>query len=182
MKISIMKTKTIVAGVALLVLSSCMSFTDRPFRPVRDSITQQMPEISLQKEVGIAMGGGIFNFLDVVTLNEADLSDVDHLQVAVYQIHPRGGNFNFTDDTFAESLRAKNDNLLWERIVKVKEEGEQVWVYVGLNINQNRLEAVSVFVLEQDELVLINMDGDFTDMLEYAVSHAKGHRGVYTSG
>ena len=177
-----MNTKTLVGCIALLMLSNCMSFTDRPLRQVRDSIAQQMPEIYLEKEVGIAMGGGIFDFLDVVTLNEADLPDVDHLQVAVYQIHPRGSNVNFTDDTFAESLRAKNDSLLWERIVKVKEEGEQVWVYVGLNIDRNSLEAVSVFVLERDELVLINMDGDFTDMLEYAVSPAKGYRGVYTSG
>ncbi len=71
---------------------------------------------------------------------------------------------------------------MWERIVKVKQDDEQVWVYVGLNIEENMLEAVYVFVFQRDELVLINMDGDLSDMLKYAVSPAKGHRGVYTSG
>ena len=174
--------KNLVIVLMLALCTSCLSFTDRPFRPVRDSIAAQMPEISLQKEMGLVMGGGLFDFLDVVTLNEADLSAVDHLQVAVYQVHPRGGYVNFTDETFAASLQAKDASLVWERIVKVKQDDEQVWVYVGLNIEENMLEAVSVFVFQRDELVLINMDGDLSDMLKYAVSPAKGHRGVYTSG
>ncbi len=129
--------------------------------------------------MGIALGGGMFDFLDVITLNEADLSDVDHLQVAVYQIHPRGGNVDFTDAVFEESLMAKDASLHWERIVKVREDDEQVWVYVGMDLENNTLVAVSVFVLEQDELVLINMDGKLNDMLEYAMAPARGHRGAY---
>jgi len=176
-----MTVKSIALTSLILCMSGCMSFTDRQFRPVRDSLAAQMPEIRLEKEVGIAMGGGIFDFLDIVTLNEADLSEIDHLQVAVYSIHPRGGSADFSDDTFLQSLAAKDSSLTWDRIVKVKEEHEQVWIYVGMNLSRNTLEALSVFVLEQDELVLINMDGDFNDMIEYAMAPARGHRGVYKS-
>lgn len=165
----------------LILITGCMSFTDRPFRSVRDSLLTQMPEIRLEKEIGVAMGGGMFDFLDIVTFNEADLSEIDHLQVAVYSIHPRGGIMEFSDDIFLESLASKDAGLTWDRIVKVKEEYEQVWIYVGMDLQNNSLEALSVFVLEHDELVLINMDGDLNDMIEYAMAPARGHRGVYKS-
>ena len=174
--------KKLIVLLSLALLTSCMSFSDRSLRPVRNSIDQQMPEIALRKEVAISMGGGIFDFLDIVTFNEADLSEIDHLQVAVYEIHPRGGNYDFTDAIFAESLMAKDASLYWERIVKVRDGHEQVWVYVGMDLDRNSLEAVSVFVLERDELVLINIDGDLTELLEYAFEPARGHRGAYNSG
>lgn len=172
--------KMLIASVLLVVVSGCMSFTDRPFRPLRDSLAAQMPEITLEKEMGVVMRSGIFDFLDVVTLNEADLSEIEHLQVAVYTIHPRGGYLDFSDVTFEESLMAKDASLTWERIVKVRDDGEQVWVYAGMNLEENLLQALSVFVLEQDELVLINMEGDLNEMLEYAMQPARGHRGIYT--
>ena len=174
--------KTLFFCSSLIVLSSCLSFTDRPFRSVRDSLSQQMPEIRLEKEVGIALGGGMFDFLDIITFNDTDLSEIDHLQVAVYSIHPRAGFVDFTDAIFEESLYAKDPELSWDRIVKVKEEGEQVWIYVGIDINNNSLEAIAVFALENEELVLINLDGDFNNMIEFAMQAARGHRGVYRSG
>ena len=175
-----MKTKSLVTVGVLLMLSACMSFSDRAFRPVRDSLTATMPDITLEKEIGIAMGGGLFDFLDVVTFNEADLSEIDHLRVAVYTIQPRGGNIDFSDATFEASLRAKDPDLSWERIVRVREDDEQVWIYAGLNLDANMLEHLSVFVYEQDELVLIDMAGDLNDMLEYAMEPGRGHRGVYS--
>ncbi len=174
--------RTLTLLVSLVVLSSCMSFSDRAMRPVRNSISAQLPEIRLEKEMAVAVGGGMFDFLDIITVNEADLSEVDHLQVAVYQVYPRGGNNRFSDDVFQESLRAKDASLTWERIVRVREAHEQVWVYVGMDIDRQALEAVSVFIVERDELVLINMDGDLHDMIEYAFGPARGHRGAYTSG
>ncbi|MDD9894371.1 MAG: DUF4252 domain-containing protein [Gammaproteobacteria bacterium] len=173
--------KTLLICASLLLLTGCMSFTDRPLRPVRDALAQQLPDIRLQKEVGIAMSGGMFDFLDMVTPNEADLSEIDHVQVAVYSIHPRGGFIDFTDEIFHESLMAKDAGLTWDRIVKVKEDSEQVWVYVGMDLDSNSLEALSVFVLENDELVLINLGGDFYHMLEFAMKPARGHRGIYSS-
>ncbi|HAO87992.1 MAG TPA: hypothetical protein DCR00_03640, partial [Gammaproteobacteria bacterium] len=64
----------------------------------------------------------------------------------------RGGEVNFSDEVFQESLLAKDASLTWERIVKVREEDEQVRVFVGINEKDFALEAVSVFVFERDEL------------------------------
>lgn len=174
--------KSVLLLMFAALLSNCMSFSDRSMRPMRDSISAQMPEIELEKEMAIALGGGMFNFLDIISLSEAELSEVDHLQMAVYQVHPRGSDTNFSDEVFQESLQAKDASLTWERIVKVREKDEQVWVYVGMDLERQELIAVSVFVVERDELVMINMDGDLNEMLKYAFAPARGHRGAYKSG
>ncbi|GEM_PF-314901 len=163
------------------MLTACMSFSDRPLRPVRNAIQEQMPEIRLEKEMAIALRSGMFDFLDLISQEEANLSEVEHLQVAVYEVIPRGSEQNFSDEIFQRSLQEKDATLQWERIVKVREDDEQVWVFVGMNLDEQTLEAVSVFVVEQDELVLINVGGDMHELLRYAFEPARGRRGAYTS-
>jgi hypothetical protein len=71
-------------------LAACMSFSDKPFRSTRNSIEQQVPNIRLEKEFAISLGNSMLSFLDVVSLNEADISELDHVQVAVYNLEPGG--------------------------------------------------------------------------------------------
>ena len=163
--------------LCLGVLSSCMSFSDKSLRPVRNSITQQMPEIHLEKEFAVSMGGGIFNLLDVITLNEADVSEMEHVDVAVYKVDPGRGDIDFSRLNFEQTVTEKDSSLHWETIVRVRDEEEQVWVLVGMNLDRNSLEAVTVFVLDRDQLVLINVDGDLHEMVDFALAPASRHRG-----
>ncbi len=171
----------IVLTLLSLTLTACMSFSERRLRPVRESIEQQLPEIRLEKEIAIAVGGGMFNFLDLISHNEADLSEVDHLQVAVYEVFPRRGYRQFSDDVFHQSLNEKDGSLLWERIVKVNEEDEQVWVFVGMDMERESLDAVAVFVVERNELVMMNVDGELHELIRFAFAPARGKRGAYRS-
>ncbi len=175
-----MRNKYLMVMMLLLPLTACMSFSDRDLRPVRDALAAQFPDMRLEKEVAISMGGTMFNFLDVVTLNEADLSQVDALQVAVYTVHSRGEAVIISDETILNSLSSKDANLHWERIVRVRDEGEQVWIFAGLDLQRNRLAGLSVFVYERNELVLISLEGDLEQMLDYAMAPGRGHRGVYS--
>ena len=163
--------------LCLGAMTSCMSFSDRPLRGVRNSITQQMPEIRLEKEFAVSMGGGIFDFLHVITLNEADISEMEHVQVAVYKVDPGGGEIDFSTLNFEQTVLEKDSSLHWETIVRVRDEDEQVWVLVGMDLQRNSLEAVTVSVLDRDQLVLINVDGDLHEMLEFALEPALRHRG-----
>jgi len=145
-------------------------------RPVRDSIEAQLPEIRLEKEFAVSMGGGMLNFLDNVTLNEANFSELDHVDVAVYNVYGRSGQVNLNKLDFEATLHAKDHRLTWETIVKVREQEERVWVLVGMDLERETLEAVAVFVFNQDGLVLINVDGNLHEMLEFAMQPATEHR------
>lgn len=39
-----------------LTLSNCMSFSDRPFKPLADSLREQNPAIILHKEMALNLG------------------------------------------------------------------------------------------------------------------------------
>ena len=175
------KLLTLLILPGALLGTGCMSFSDRHFEPVRESLSRQLPEITLEREIGLSFGGGLFNLVDLVS-DEADFSAIDHLRVAVYKVHPAGSDRRFDDVVFGVSLLARDPGLTWERIVRVREEGEQVWVYAGMDLEADRLEALSVFVLERGELTLISVDGDLNGLLEYAMSPAQGRRGVYRAG
>lgn len=174
--------KKLVLSLLVIQLTACMSFNDRSFRGTRNSIVAQLPEITLEKEFAVSIGNGLLNFLNVVTLDKIDISDLDHVQVAVYNVDSGATEVNFNNLDFAETLQSRGKNLHWETIVKVREEGEQVWVLVGMDLQRNSLNAVSVFVLEQDELVLINVDGDLNRMIEFALQPASGHRHSHHAG
>ena len=174
--------KKVLLVIILTQLAACMSFSDRTFRPTRNSIEEQLPDISLEKEFAISIGNSMLSFLDVVSLNEADISELDHVQVAVYNVESAGQEIDFNEIDFSDTLRSRGRNLHWETIVKVREEGEQVWVLVGMDLARNSLDAVSIFVLENSELVMINVDGDFDRMIEFALQPASESRRDRDSG
>ena len=168
--------KKILLFIMLTQLAACMSFSDRPFRSARNSIEAQVPAIRLEKEFAISVGNSMLSFLDVVSLNEADISELDKVQVAIYNVESGGQEIDFNAINFSDTLRSRGENLHWETIVKVRKEGEQVWVVVGMDLERNSLDAVSVFVLENSELVMINVDGDFDHMIEFALQPASDSR------
>ena len=168
--------KKLLLVILLTQLAACMSFSDRSFRSTRNAIEEQVPNIRLDKEFAISLGNSMLSFLDVISLNEADISELDHVQVAVYNVASGGQTIDFNDIDFSDTLRSRGKNLHWETIVKVREEGEQVWVLVGMDLSRNSLDAVSVFVLENSELVMINVDGDFDRMIEFALQPASDSR------
>ena len=141
-----------------------------------------MPNISLEKEFAILLGNSMLSFLDVVSLNEAGFSELDYVQVAVYNAESGGQEIDFNETDFSGMLRSTGKNLHWETLVKVREEGEQVWVLVGMELERNSLDAVSVFVLGNSELVMINVDGDFDSMIEFALPAFDSRRDRDASG
>lgn len=168
--------RSLVLLLFTVLISGCMSFSDRHFRPVKDSLVQQMPDLQLKKEMALTVGSGLFNLVDLVDGSDVNLSKIDHVRVAVYKVFPRQQTAAFSDVIFDLALLAQDNSLTWERIVRVREDQEQVWIYAGMDLVKQRLDALSVFVLERDELVLINMGGDLDSLLQYALEPARGHR------
>jgi len=170
--------KTLLILLACISLGACMSFSDRHFRPIRDSLSAQLTHVNLEKEMALSVGGMVFKLVDLIS-DEADFSALEHLRVAVYQVQPRARQNEFVDAVFEFSLRADSPDLSWERIVRVRKPGEQVWVFAGMGAATEQLEELSVFVLEDGELTMLNLAGDLNDLLEHALAPARGQRGDY---
>ena len=163
--------------LACLSIQSCMSFSEGELKEVRQAITRQVPELALKKEFAVSVGAGMFHFLDAVTFNEADLSELDRVRVAVYSVQDRPGVADKMKHVDMErSLRESRPGLDWQTFIRVRDEDELVWVLAGMNLDRNSLEEMSVIVWERGELVLIDMDGDLEQLMEVAMGPARQAR------
>ena len=172
-------TIRLVSLLAVLGLGTgCMSFSDRSFRPVTEEITRQAPQLQLRKEFALSLGATLINTLDVLTIGSSfDFSDVDKVQLAVYEI-PSDADLSEVD--VEQSLRARDHTLTWETVVKVKEPHERTWVLIGIDERRQTIKAVSILSMEQGELVLLHVDGELEKMIEFAFDPVRGERGGFT--
>ena len=168
--------KNLVLALSTITLAGCMSFSDRPMRPIRNAILEQNPEITLKKGIAVNIGAGMFNFLGAIDFDDSNLSEIDSVHMAVYKVHGQKENNKFTSQTFQGALLEKDASLHWEQIVRVRDNGENVWVFAGMDLARNTLEIISVFVMERDELVLISVNGDIKKIMRYALKSAHGRR------
>ena len=174
-----MQTSRLRAVLLILLLffvTGCMSFSDRSFRPVKREISAQIPGLNLRKEFAVSIGSAMFNTIDAITIgSEFDFSSIDKVQVAVYEV---AYSVDLTGLDVERSLMARDPALSWQTVVKVRKEGEYTWIAVGINEKKASIEAVSVLAMEQGELVLINVNGELEEMIEFAFNPVKGKRGA----
>jgi hypothetical protein len=171
----LMIIRSLLATVLLVSGTGCLSFSDRGFRPVTREISRQAPQMELRKEFAVSIGAGIINTLDLLAVgSEFDFSEVDKVQVAVYEIPHE---VEFPEFDVAESLGARDPSLSWEIVVQARDEEERTWVLMGIDHQRQTVEAVSIMVLQRGELVLIHVDGGLQEMIEFAFRPARDRRG-----
>ena len=170
------RLKIVVLSLILLLISSCMSFSDRSFKPVKREIVAQLPGLDLRKEFAISIGPVMFNTIDAISIgSEFDFSSIHKVQVAVYEV---AYTADLSGLDVERSLMARDPGLSWQTVVKVREDSQYTWIAVGINENKASIEAVSVLSMERGELVLINVNGDLEEMIEFAFNSVKGKRGA----
>ena len=173
------RTKLLLLSLAIVLLNSCMSFSDRSFNPVKREIRSQIPDLDLEKEFAVSIGPAMFNAFDAITVgSDFDFSSIDKVQIAVYEVDYSA---DLRELDVEKSLMARDPRLNWQTVVKVKKQGEFTWVVIGIDEGKNSIEAVSILVMEQNELVLINVNGELEEMIEFAFTPVQGHKGVFKS-
>lgn len=76
--------------------------------------------------------------------------------------------FDSTDidvDAAAESMQSISVDLEsqgWERVVRVREDGDHVDIYVRLSPDAELIHGLAIMVAETDEIVLVNIVGDIS--------------------
>lgn len=160
----------------LAILSGCFSLSDREFRSVKASLSQQMPELKLEKAFALSLGSVAMNLVDVATVGiDFNFSAIDDVQIAVYDVENLREARHLNVE---QAMMTRDRNLVWQTVVKVREPAEFVWVMVGINENRNEIEAVSILVMERTELILVNVKGDLRSLIEFALKPVEGNKGV----
>jgi len=172
----ISRSKWVLLSLLLLLVNGCMSFSDRSFRPVIREISAQIPNLNLRKEFALSIGSVMFNVIDAITVgSDFDFSSIDKVQIAVYEV---GFSADLRKLNVEKALMARDPSLSWQTVIKIREEREYTWIVMGINENRASIEAVSILVMGQGELVLINLNGDLEKIIEFAFEPVKGKKGV----
>jgi hypothetical protein len=107
--------KNFLLVIMLTQLAACMPISDKPSRSARNSIEQQVPNIRLEKEFAISLGNSMLSFLDVVNLIEADISELDYVQVAIYNVESGGEEIDFNRIDFPTRCAAEERIFIGKR-------------------------------------------------------------------
>ena len=109
---------------------------------------QRQPQITLEQDLAVGFGSGVFDLVELSSLDGAGQAGVDHVRVVMYRVTPVNDQHQFEDSVFQPALAEQGAQLTWKRIVRVRENGQQIWVFAGMDLAALRLESVCVFVLD----------------------------------
>ncbi|GAB5501259.1 MAG: hypothetical protein PsegKO_35700 [Pseudohongiellaceae bacterium] len=109
------------------------------------------PQITLEKDLAVGFGSGLFDLVTQDSSEAVNQPDAGQVRVLMYKVTAANDQNQFPDTVFERTLRKQGSGLAWERIVRVREDDSQVWVFAGMNIASQRLETLCVFVMQDGD-------------------------------
>lgn len=161
-------TRFIALLIALLLLNGCMSFNPRSLRQMESALRDSNPDLDFESTMKFGVGPLTMDLVDFVFVhdNRIDVSKISRADVGIYEVK---GDFDFTRFRMPHS---RQDRHCEQRdvILRVREDDEQVEMAVCSR--NGKLTGFTIFVLEREELVVINTRGDIPALVSSAI---RGH-------
>lgn len=139
---------------------------------VRKDIESQIPGAVFNREFAISLGPLSLGLLRLVAAlapveddERAYLKDISKVKVAVYEIDnmPREPRIEVP-----RRLRKLLDDKGWDIAVRMRDDGETVWVLY--KARDDEVRQMYVVVMDEEELVLARVEGHLDRLFERAVS------------
>ena len=167
-----MKTKFIFLPILFLpfFLNGCIGINDE-FEEIRDEVINKFGgeyKSEIQFSIG-SVGISVSSWFADIAADEdlaADiLDDVSSVQVGIYK-KLRGTTSR--DINTLRDIENKMSQSGWISIVKSSENGELTAVYIRKN-HAEKLDRMFVISLDDDELVLVDVEGDLKEVIATAI-------------
>ncbi len=173
---SIMRRSTQVICLALCGFLATGCIYSREISHTKRAIERSNPGLDLDREIVVSLGPMSLGFTRLIaSLIPADDEEFDQargyikyikrVKVGVY-------NINFNGDQYALNLPEEilEDHLGygWDQLAKVRDNGEQVWVFY--RSQGDEITELYTVVNDGEQLVVAKIKGDFTRLIERAVA------------
>ncbi len=159
-------------ALALLLLCASGCFYSREMAHTRREIERRNPGLALRRRVVLGLGPATLGAAGrLVSLSRDDeartvrayLRDVRRLKLGVYDVRGLGGGGDLPLRYTPEGGRRP-----WETAVKVRDEGEAVWVLY--RERRGAVRELMVVALSDEELVVAKLEGRLERLLERAIA------------
>jgi hypothetical protein len=165
-----------VLGLVLTLFTGCFKLTVPEFTQVRNELEEQVPEARFEKEIElglgrITLGAAKWVCLLVPDAREASkyLNEITGVSIAVYEVDSL---LPVDDLELPKRLQRLLEEKGWDVLVKVREEGEIVWVLY--QEHREHIRNLYVVALEDDELVLVRLRGRLDRLFAKALEEESG--------
>lgn len=153
---------------AALLLNGCMSFNPRSLRQMESALRDSNPDLDFESTMKFGVGPLTMDLVDFAFVHNSsiDISKISRADIGIYEVK---GDFDLA--TF-RMPQARHDRNCPQRdvILRVREDDEQVEMAVCSR--NGKLTGFTIFVLEREELVVINTRGDIPALVSSAI---RGH-------
>ena len=177
MKITQLAGKFLAFSLCALLLTGC--FYSREIASTKRAIEYENPGLDLDRNVIVSLGPlsigfarMIASFIPVDDAEEYEFDQARHYMRYVKRIKVGVYDVNFEGDQFSlkmpQELMEDHMSRGWEQLAKVREDGEQVWVFY--KSERDKITELYTVVNDGDQLVVAKLKGDFTSLIERAVA------------
>ena len=162
-------TQLLMGTLLVTLLTGCLY--SREIAGIRGDIEKQYPEATLEREVVFSIGSGTLGAVGWIAgrvpeeeaqMASAYLDEIDRIKVGVYNVH----DLPALDDVELARLKRFEKNG-WEVAVKSREEDQVVWVLYRDYFD--RVRDIFVLSLDQEDLVIVRIEGYLDRLLEKVV-------------
>ncbi|MFC2084131.1 DUF4252 domain-containing protein [Bacteroidota bacterium] len=182
-----MKTRRVVFGIVLVILSlnfsGCIG-VNYQFRKIRNHIFDNM-NLERQRVIefsvgpaGLLLAGMVVQFSDVDEPIDEILGQISRVQVGIYD--KTETDMGKPDFSVLRSLSDLMNKAGWQYIVRTIDGDDMAAVFVRSNYKEE-IEQLFVIALSDEELVLVELQGDLEEIVEIAIRE-KGFKFDVTDG
>lgn len=175
-----MNTRQFAQGLALalvvLALGGCMSFNPRSLRQMESELRDSNPELEFEATMKFGVGPLTMDLIDFAFVHDEhiDLSKISRADIGIYEVK---GGFEHADFRVPPG-NARNCPQR-DVILRVTEEHERVEIAVCSR--SGKLTGFTLFVLDRQEIVVINTRGDIKGLVSSAIRGQMQPRRVVAS-
>lgn len=147
-----------------VVLTGCMSFNPRSLRQMESALRDSNPDMEFESTTKFGVGPLTMDLVDFIFVHDRniDISKISRADVGIYELKRP---LDFVD--FKVPQGTDRNCPLREVIIRVTEEDERMEMAVC--IRDDKITGFAMFVLEEDELVVMNIRGDIQGLVSAAI-------------
>lgn len=151
--------------ITVALLAGCMSFNPRSLRQMESALRDSNPDLDFESTMTFGVGALTMDMVDFVFVHDGsiDVSKISRADIGVYEV--KGG---FDAATF-RMPHGRHDRNCPQRDVVLRVREDDQHVEMAVCSRNGKLTGFTIFVLEPDEIVVINTRGDIPALVSSAI-------------
>lgn len=167
--------KVIFISLCFACLGGCFSMNPDSMEHMETALRENNPNLEIESRTTVGVGALILDLIDFVYVEdeELDISKITRAEVGIFELSKAISFEEFKIPTDAFDTAGKCPQ--WDEVVRVRENDEQILILAC--VEEETISAISVFVLEPQEIIVVNARGNLDAFITSMAERSNGDTG-----